>query len=301
MIRVLHFSDVHVVEGFSGTPIREFVNKRVIGFANHALRRGVRFEQAPMKLRALTDFMREQSVDLSICTGDYTALGTHRELNFARAQIEPLTQAPLGFVTVPGNHDLYLPDTIRDSRFDQHFGDLLVTDMPELSCDGLWPQVRLFGGHVAVVAVNSARPNPSIIRSSGHIPHEQLMALDRILRDERIRTRFVFVATHYAPRLGNGRPDRPRHGLENANEFLEICKQAERGAIIFGHVHWRYHVRLSGLRMDLCNAGSATHEGREGLWVYEVGPEEAWAIPGKWSQDRYILNRDRRIRLNAKD
>ena len=107
MIRVLHFSDVHVDVPFRDMPAREFLGKRLIGGANLLLRRKRLFRDARAKLAALARFADEQAVDLAICTGDYTALGTGPELAAARAAIEPLTRRPRGFVTVPGNHDLY--------------------------------------------------------------------------------------------------------------------------------------------------------------------------------------------------
>ncbi len=298
-IRVLHISDLHFEDGFSGVPLREFMGKRLVGLANLVFRRGPHFAHTAQKVEALAAFMKEQAIDLVVCTGDYTVLGTHPELSFARASIEPLTTAPLGFVTVPGNHDIYLPDVVADGRFEQYFGDLLRTDLPDLSCDDVWPQVRLFGDHLAVVAVNSARPNRSIPNSSGRIPDAQLSALAGILKDKRVRNRFIIVATHYAPRYKTGGPDRRLHGMENAEQFLDVCRRADKGVIVFGHVHWRYHVRVEGLALDLCCSGSTTHGGREGLWVYEVAPDEAWAVPGRWSQDRYVLDDDQRVRLNA--
>ncbi|MBC7171849.1 MAG: metallophosphoesterase, partial [Polyangiaceae bacterium] len=165
MTRILHFSDVHVERGFSGVPISAFLNKRAIGFANLRLRRGPHFMEAIVKMNALALFMEEERVDVCVCTGDHTALGTHPELRLAREVIDPLTKAPLGMVTVPGNHDVYLPDAT-DGRFEKHFGDLLGTDLPELASDGVWPQVRLISDDLAIIAINTARPNPEVMRSS---------------------------------------------------------------------------------------------------------------------------------------
>ena len=299
MIRVLHFSDVHVEDGFADVPVRDFLNKRFVAYVNLLLNRRRHFTESRPKLAALAEFMREQRIDVSICTGDYTALGTHPELALARQAIEPLTKAPHGFVTVPGNHDLYLPDTVIDGRFDKYFGNLLRTDLPGLSVDGIWPQVRLIGDHLAIVAVNSSRPNSVVYLSSGRVPDDQLELLARIVEDERVKDRFVLVATHYAPRLSNGLPDRPTHGLENAEALFEALRSVDRGAIVFGHVHRRYHVRVSDVAMSLCSAGSATQHGREGIWVYEIGPHEARGIPGTWNGERYVLLPDEAVFLHA--
>jgi len=293
-MRVLHFSDIHVSTSFADVPLREFMGKRLVGLGNLTVRRGKKFERAAEKVSKLAEFGTEIGTDLMLCTGDYTALGTEPELENARALMEKFLGAPFGFVTVPGNHDLYMPDTVRDGRFEKFFGDLLTNDLPEYQLDGHWPTVRLAGDDVAVVCVNSARPNPQPWLSSGRIPAVQLTALDKILADERVRTRFVIVATHYAPRLESGEPDSPRHGLDNADEFMQVCAQIQRGLIAHGHVHWCYQVNVPELPIPLFGAGSATHEGREGIWVYDVGADECSAVQGVWDGTGYRLDESTR-------
>jgi hypothetical protein len=201
-------------------------------------------------------------------------------------------QRPAGFVHVPGNHDLYLPSALREQRFVRAFAGTLATDLPELAGDDGWPIVRLFGEGIAVVAVNSARPNPEPWRSSGFIPPAQLAALERALAAPPVRGRFVFVITHYAPRRGDGRPDGRFHGLDNADAFLDACRGVERGAILHGHIHSSYRLDLPGLPAIFC-AGSSTHEGREGLWIFDVddrGTRSATARRGRFDGTRYVVD-----------
>ncbi|MFI5307213.1 MAG: metallophosphoesterase family protein [Polyangiales bacterium] len=288
MLRVLHFSDVHVDVPLRQMPVREMLSKRLLGAANLLLRRKRRFAKAREKLQALARFAESQRVDLVICTGDYTALGTVPELVAARRAIEPLTRRPRGFITVPGNHDLYLPDTLADGRFERIFGDLLGSDWPERAVDGHWPSIRLYDDCLAVVSVNSARPNPQLLRSSGRLPDAQLSALCELLADRRLDRRLVLIATHYAPRRRDGSPDRFSHGLENADELLAVCRRAPRAAILHGHIHWRYHVLPTG-GPHLFGAGSATDAGREGIWLFEVGQDRARAVPGRFADGEYVL------------
>lgn len=292
MIRALHISDIHVDVPFASIPWQSWFGKRVLGGGNLLLRRGKHFRRTREKLLALDRFRREREVDLVICTGDYTVLGTEAELIAAREAIDPLTKAPLGFVTVPGNHDVYVDDAV--GRFEERFADLLSTDMPEYRVDDHWPLVRLVSDSVAVVAVNSARPNPQLWRSSGMIPPAQLEALGRILRDPRLAGRFVFVITHYAPRLANGSPDTLTHGLENAEELLQICADLPRGAILHGHVHRCFSVRVPGVRPPIFGAGSTTQELREGLWLFDVEIGGVKAVQGGWDNDRYVLRPEHR-------
>jgi 3',5'-cyclic AMP phosphodiesterase CpdA len=243
--------------------------------------------------------MVDEGVDLCVCTGDYTALGTDPELSLAREAIEPLTKAPRGFVTVPGNHDVYLPDALEDRRFERHFGDLLGTDLPELAVDGTWPQVRLVDDDLAIIAVNSSRPNPELTRSSGRVPEAQLDALGTILEHPRVAGRFAIVATHYALRRADGQPDRPTHGLENDAALIGALARVERGVFLHGHIHRRYHQRVPGLRMDVCGAGSATQAGREGFWVIDVEGRSAIATPGTFRDGRYVLEPEAAVRLGS--
>ena len=298
MTRVLHFSDVHLEDGFEGVPPHAFLNKRLVGLLNLRLNRASHFKDAAVKVKSLASFMTEQGIDFVLGTGDYTSLGTEAELAFARRMIDPLTRATQGFLTVPGNHDVYLPEQ-EPNGFSQHFGDLLGTDLPHLSIDGVWPQVRLIDEHLAVIGVNSARPNPQVLRSSGQIDPRQLEALKNIFDASELQGRFVIVATHYAPRLRGGKPDRPNHGLVNAEDFLDVCRTRPLGIIAHGHVHWRYAVREPGLALTLMNAGSATHHGREGLWIYEISKDNARAIPARWAGSNYELEPAETVELSA--
>ena len=286
-MRVLHISDVHVDLPLRELPRGGWVPKRLMGGLNLRLNRAHHFKLVREKLQDLDRFRREAGIDLVICTGDYTVLGTEPELRAARAAIEPLTQAPLGFVTVPGNHDVYVPDSL--GHFERVFDGLLETDLPEFVVDGLWPLVRLIGDTVAVVAVNSARPNPQPWRSSGRIPDAQLEALGRVLCDPRLADRFVFVITHYAPRLANGNPDRFTHGLVNADALLRVVADVPRGAVLHGHVHRCYRVRVPGVRPPMVSAGSTTQDRCEGLWVFDLDQDGDRVTRGTWMGDRYEL------------
>ncbi len=298
MIRVLHFSDVHVDLPLTSLPWTTWLGKRAIGGLNHALRRRKHFVHAVDKLGELARFADEQRIDLALCTGDYTILGTLPELDLAARSIEPLTKRPLGFATVPGNHDVYLGDSVREARFEKHFAKWMVSDRPDLATDGAFPFVRLIGDALAVVGVSSARPNPEPWRSSGRIPDLQLDGLRRVLAEPSVRDRFVIVMTHYAPRLWNGRPDSVTHGLENADALLEILATIPRGCLLHGHVHRRYALRVPSVTPMLLGAGSTTQEGREGLWVIEVERDRATATPGGYENGAYRLDESGRLSLD---
>ncbi len=290
MIRLLHFSDVHVQESVLAMPPSELVGKRTLAALNLWLSRGRLFRDSVAKLGALARCAAAEQVTFTLCTGDYTAVGSEREYRSARAAVAALTQAPLGFCTVPGNHDLYLGDTLRHTRFERHFGEFTRSDWPEYACDGPYPYVRLVADDLAVIGVNSAKPNPSPFSSSGRIPAAQLGALARLLDDARLTARWCIVITHYGVLRRDGRPDSAHHGLENGDEFLRICARP-RIVVAHGHIHGLYCHPASANRPWLFCAGSATHREREGFWLYELRDGRLFAIPGRFRAGAYELAR----------
>jgi 3',5'-cyclic AMP phosphodiesterase CpdA len=289
-VRILHFSDPHFLGPLRASPLSEWAGKRAAALVAWGLLRRRRFVDAARKVELLLRWAQERDVDAVLCTGDYTAFGTEPEIREARQRMEPFVRAPFAFVTVPGNHDVYLPLAARDGRFERHFGDLLHTDRPDLSGDGPWPLVRLLGDHAAVVAVNSVRPNPPLWRSSGCVPAVQMDALARALADGDLRRRFLLVATHHAPRHASGRPDSMRHGLVNGAALEGLLgRHLSRGALVHGHIHDCFHLPRKVAGVPIFGAGSVTDAGREGFWLYEVDPASARAQRGRWTPDGYAL------------
>ena len=298
MIRILHFTDVHLQESLLTIPPIELLGKRAMAIGNLWLSRGRLFRESVPKLAALGRFAEREKVDFAICTGDYTAVGSEAEYQSARRAIEALTRAPLGFCTVPGNHDLYLHDTIRDTRFERHFGDFTRSDWPEHVVDGPYPYVRVVSDELLIVGVNSARPNPNPFSSSGVVPEAQLSALGRILDDPRCGDRRVLVMTHYGILRRDGRPDSEHHGLENADALVALC--ARPGVVLLhGHIHGRYcHPAMSGRPWIFC-AGSATQREREGIWMYEIEGSRMLAIPGGYYTGEYVLAPSEALEVTA--
>lgn len=289
--RVLHFSDVHVQESVLSVPPREMVGKRALAVANLWLTRGRLFKESVPKLHALARFATSEKVDFSICSGDYTAIGSEAEYVSARAAIDGLTRAPLGFCTVPGNHDLYLGDTLRDTRFERHFGEFTSSEWPEYCVPGApYPFVRLVGDSLAVVGVNSSKPNPSPFTSAGYVPPAQLDALARVLDDPRLQHRQVVVMTHYGILRRDGSKDSEHHGLLNADALVAVCARP-RVMIAHGHIHGRYcHPQVEGRPWIFC-AGSTTQREREGFWLYEFERERMLAVPGSYYGGEYTIAR----------
>lgn len=291
-MRLLHLSDVHVPVPLTAIPPRDWISKRAIGGLNYLVRRGPRFADAVTKLAQLAVFAEEQAIDAVVCSGDFTVLGTEPEHVAAAAAIAPLTKRPLGFFAVPGNHDVYLDDAVKNERFKRHFEPLIggrgEQVVEGLACDGLYPRVWKLSEEVALIAIESARPNPQPWRSSGRIPSAQLEGLARALAHPALADCFKVVVTHYAPRLWDGRPDSRGHGLENADQLLLLLRASRRTCLLHGHVHRRYAVNVPDVAPTLLCAGSTTERGHSGGWILDLdGAPRALAY--EWQADRYAL------------
>ncbi len=289
-IRILHFSDIHVGSLLRHIHWKKWFSKRAIGAINLMRGRSKYFDEVEEKMAALAAFEKANAIDIVVNTGDYTALGLESELELARALVAPMMSPPQRYLTVPGNHDIYVHEANSHYRFSEQFCSVLQNDLPEYCAGGHFPLVRLVGEHLAVIALNSAKPNPWPWRSDGHIPTVQLRSFEKLLDDPRLDGRFLCVITHYAPRLANGKPDKRLHGLHNADEFLRICSRIDKGMILFGHIHHTYRVDIPEVSIPLFCAGSATMEGREGAWLFEVdedgGLRERRIV---WREGNYVL------------
>jgi 3',5'-cyclic AMP phosphodiesterase CpdA len=292
-VRILHVSDVHVEEGFGGVPAGDLINKRLVGLTNLWLRRRRMYRDAVSKLDALAGAATEWNVDLVIVTGDFTALGTAAELEAAERAIRPLLSRPLGAICLPGNHDVYLHDGSR-LRFEARFADTLRDDLGRTD----YPRVRLIGDDLAVVTFETARPNPEPWLSSGRVPTAQLEALRALGESGDIRARRVIFATHYAPFLEDGRPDHARHGLENTDALLAALAPFGEALFLHGHVHRRYHVRVPRSPLTFFCAGSATLNGREGFWLFDVDARGVRAVPGEFRDGAPALLDEQAVNLS---
>ena len=286
MMRILHFSDVHFPMTYAGSFWRERMRpKRFLAALNYGLRRRSCFKEAPAKWEAFRSFVEEGAFDAVVCTGDLTASGMSGELASARERLRFLFSHP-GFVLMPGNHDVYLPG-MGQALFGRYFSDSMRGELirPEGCAVGL-PCARLLGDDVAVVAVDSVKPNPCIWLSSGRVNERQMEWTRELLGHEALRDRFVLVATHY--NLDDG--DSWRHGLENRAAFREMLSAFPNvGAVLHGHVHRSGRAELPVLNAPAFCAGSLTYRGRESFWVLEWDGTVLSARKGGWDGTRYIL------------
>jgi len=277
MLRLVHFSDVHVQVDYRREPWLPLGWRRWAALVEMiGMRREKRYAQAETTLGQLANEAVRHKADHVILSGDLTAMALDEEFRRARVALEPVAKNPK-FSVIPGNHDVYARDAWNEDRFGRHFGDFLRSDWPEYQSEGAFPYVHLVGDEAAVIGLTSARVPLFPGAAVGWVGRKQLEALEKLVRDPRLKDRFTFVAVHHAPLNPKGRPDTPTHGLADARSLLDIVR-GPKFAVLFGHIHKRYNHPSDGTRPHLFGAGSSTSKGHEGYWLYEVerGELKAW-------------------------
>ena len=300
-MRFLHLSDVHVTQDYLRVPLRRLGWRRAIAMWELTVGgRQKRYTHSRRTIERILEERHQHQVDHVILSGDLTAYATRWEFEQARAALGTLAEDRSRFTVIPGNHDVYTPGAYNTRRFEQYFGHLLESDLPEYTRDGAFPFVRLLGEDVALIGLMSARVPPVPGLSFGVVGRKQLGALRDLVHHERLRHRAVLVVVHHAPVAPSGKKDHLFHGLLDADQLLALLP-GPRFAVLHGHIHQRYHHPATDKRPHTFGAGSSTEGGHEGYWIIDVrdglvvggSAHVPWsgdgapgeAAPTEWAQD----------------
>ncbi len=178
------------------------------------------FARAPETIGRILEDARTLEVDHVILSGDLTAYALPVEFDGARKALGAWADEPRRCTVIPGNHDRYTPGAHRTRRFEQTFGNLLVSDLPDVAVEDGFPFVRLLGEHDAVIGLQSARVPYFPGLSYGIVGRRQRDALAALVHRRELQGRAVLVVVHHAPLGARGKPDRLLHGLVDAPALL---------------------------------------------------------------------------------
>jgi 3',5'-cyclic AMP phosphodiesterase CpdA len=274
VFRIAHVSDLHVLAPTGVALRRVLFNKRLTGYANLVMKRARMYRRENL-LAVLA--AASAHADHVVVTGDITNLSLETEYEEARALLDEVARST-EVTVIPGNHDIYLPVTLRDRRFPHHFAGLMQSDLPGLALDlaaGRFPFVKL-RGPVALIGLSSAVPRPPFV-SAGILGQEQLDALSRVLGHPEVLRRTPVVMLHHSPFDLPLRLEQLRGGLVDALALRSRLQPLERGLVLYGHLHIRRHHQLRtgpGALDALCaTAAALDHQDdrvRAGFNLYEI-------------------------------
>lgn len=186
-------------------------------------RTGRRERHLRSRLDALIAALETEAPDAWAVTGDLCQVGLEAEIEEARDWLIGLDR-PERVLVVPGNHDIFAPDS--SAPLLRRWAEFLHVDpeRPE------WPVVRRYGD-IALIGVNSAVVTP-VLRASGRLGTEMRGRLERVLAAHRGYCRVVLI--HHPPLPG---VCKRRKALADDTETAEILRRHAPAMVLHGHLH----------------------------------------------------------------
>ena len=143
-MRFLHCSDLHITQDYAAAPFFKLGWRRWLAMFELTIGgRAASYRDAALKLSRIVADMERRGADHLLISGDLTAYSTDAEFRVARETLADIADDRTRCSIIPGNHDRFTPNSARTQRFEQHFGHLLSSDMPEYQREGAFPFVHL--------------------------------------------------------------------------------------------------------------------------------------------------------------
>jgi len=236
MFTLAHISDPHIPP-MPELPLSGLIGKRVTGYLNWKLRRGVHHSRKV--LDTLVDDMLAHLPDHIAVTGDLANLATAPEFETGRAFLQSLGDGKRVSV-IPGNHDAY----VRGAQ-DVYLGDwreYLAGDTP---AGAPFPYLRR-RGPLALIGLSTAVPTPPFF-ASGRLGSAQMDRFAAMLDGLMQQQCFRVVMIHHPP--AGKRPWLKR--LEDARDFRDAIARLGAEMILSGHDHIAAVNEIPGLRRNV--------------------------------------------------
>ena len=260
MVRLAHFSDIHIGARQLDWKLRDWFSKRLTSWFNdRALGRRRRFANTDEVTTRLMDELLGRGIDHLVFSGDATALGFAAEFRRA-AELLRVGAYPIPCLAVPGNHDYCTRKSAGSGDFERHFAP--------------WQQGRRIGDHVYpfaqragdvwLIGVNAATGNRMPWDAGGAVGADQLTRLQPLLASLDAGPKILVI--HFPVCLANGRREASYHGLRDLDALLNIASAGGVHLWLHGHRHSPYHFQQApGATFPVICAGTAT---QNGIWSY---------------------------------
>ena len=261
MIRLAHFSDIHLTAPQLDWKLRDWFNKRYAAWFNFRwLGRRRRFSRADQVALRLVDELAGRRPDHLIFSGDATALGFESELKRTTELLHVGDPAFPPGLAVPGNHDYCTREAAASGLFERYFEPWQSGQR----LDGaIYPFAQRIG-HVTLIGVNSCTGNRWAWDAGGSVGPEQRQRLRELLASLEPGPRIL--VTHYPVCLSSGRPEPRARRLRDLDETLQIAVEGGVSLWLHGHRHRAYEFQETPLApFPVICSGSAT---QNEVWSY---------------------------------
>ncbi len=260
MIRLAHFSDIHVSASTLEWQREDWFNKRLTTWINtRLLGRGRVFTHAEAVASRMMDEIASREIDHLIFSGDATAMGFESEIRRA-AEVLRVGDIAVPGLAIPGNHDYCTRTAASSGMFERYFSDWQVGRR----IDGEHYPFAQPVGPIWLIAVNAATGNRWPWDAGGSVGASQLERLRRLLGE--LEPGLKILVLHYPICLIDGRRESTHHGLRDLDAVLDIAHAAGVNLWLHGHRHRPFHFQKPpNANIPVICAGAAT---QTGLWSY---------------------------------
>ena len=296
MIRLIHFSDIHLTAKPLGWSPHDMYTKRLTGWVNvKLLGRGKSFKQAPKVIELFMKEVREQPVDGLIFSGDATGMGFESEFAVAAMAIGVGDDDLPPAIAVPGNHDVYTRRSARKGYFEKYFG--AWQKGIRIDEEHAYPFAQKLG-HVWLIGVNSSTPNRWNWDASGNIDPLQLNRIEKLCKSLDDGPRIM--VTHYPLRTATGNVEPAVHRLRDHRQALETARRCNIGLWLHGHIHRDFVLQPTAeIPFPIVCAGSTTQSNRMSYYHYTIEGHEVSAIRRVYepTKERFVDRETYRLKM----
>lgn len=267
MIRLAHFSDVHLTSEKLGWRFGDLFGKRATGWVNVAvLGRGRRFRFAGQVADTFLREIRGRNIDQIVFSGDATTMAFESEMVEAARRLGVGDPTLPPGIAVPGNHDLYTFGSVRRRTFEAAFSAWQQGE--RVDSRHTYPFAHKVG-HVWLIALNSARANVFPWDATGKVGQPQLDQLRELTT--KLGSGPRIIVSHY-PILTRGRKPEPRwHRLKDWKRVRDAAAACGASLWLHGHKHaWYWLPAGPDLPFPTINVGSSAQEHLWGYHEYEI-------------------------------
>ncbi len=267
MIRLSHFSDIHLTSRPLGWRARDLLGKRTTGWINVALLgRGRRFQHADAVVDALLRDLRERPCDRLVFSGDATTMAFENEMLAAakRLGVGDTTLPPA--IAVPGNHDLYTHSASKSRIFEAAFAPW--QQGARVDDSHYYPFAQKVG-HIWLIGLNSSTANLIPIDASGMVGEAQLLRFRELLATLDPGPRIV--VSHYPLLTKDRKPEPKWHRLRDWERVRDVAAECGVSLWLHGHKH-AWYILPAGERQpfpSIC-VGSTAQTDRWGYHEYRI-------------------------------
>jgi 3',5'-cyclic AMP phosphodiesterase CpdA len=274
MIRLAHFSDVHLTSPKLGWRVRDLFGKRATGWINvRVLGRGRRFRHADLVVEALKREFRERGFDRLVFSGDATTMAFEQEMAAAAVRIGVGDGTLPAAIAVPGNHDLYTYGAVRRRSFEHAFSNWQQGE--RVDAKHTYPFAQKVG-HAWLIGLNSSRANLFPWDATGTVGTAQLARFRDLM--QRLDDGPRIVVSHY-PLLTRLRKPEPRwHRLRDWRRVRDAAAECGVHLWLHGHKHAWYYL-AAGEEQPFASIGVGS-SAQEFLWGYHEYVIDGWTLKG---------------------